>query len=150
MPVASSSFGQDNGQARAIVGTRSCARLMPAHFNPRQNKIGLGGLWDACAGIMHRYCCLLLIYDIATIIFIANSGNMSSFHWKNINPIINFCFCHLWRHHYPPLSSEEAIEIELSDWLINQNDVICKQNKDPIVTKSALAYSFMNYFFIKF
>ena len=49
-----------------------------------------------------------------------------------------------------PLSSEEAIEIELSDWLINQNDVICKQTKDPIVTKSALAYSFMNYFFIKF
>ena len=36
-----------------------------------------------------------------------------------------------------PLSSDDAIEIELSDWLGNQDYVICKQTKDSIVTKSA-------------
>ena len=36
-----------------------------------------------------------------------------------------------------PLSSDDAIEIELSDWLVNQDYVICKQTSDSIVTKSA-------------
>ena len=36
-----------------------------------------------------------------------------------------------------PLSSDEAIEIELSDWLVNQDYVICKQTRDSIVTESA-------------
>ena len=36
-----------------------------------------------------------------------------------------------------PLSSDDAIEIELSDWLVNQDYVICKQIRDSIVTKSA-------------
>ena len=36
-----------------------------------------------------------------------------------------------------PLSSDDALEIELSDWLVNQDYVICKQTRDSIVTKSA-------------
>ena len=36
-----------------------------------------------------------------------------------------------------PLSSDDAIEIELSDWLVNQDYVVCKQTRDSIVTKSA-------------
>ena len=36
-----------------------------------------------------------------------------------------------------PLSSDDAIEIGLSDWLVNQDYVICKQTRDSIVTKTA-------------
>ena len=36
-----------------------------------------------------------------------------------------------------PLSSDDAIEMELSDWLVNQDYVIRKQTRDSIVTKSA-------------
>ena len=36
-----------------------------------------------------------------------------------------------------PLSQDGAIEIELSDWLVNKGYVICKQTNDTIATKSA-------------
>ena len=37
----------------------------------------------------------------------------------------------------PPLSSDDAIEIELTNWLVNRGYVICKQTRESIVTKSA-------------